>query len=132
MLGFMVTGLHMGRVDIYCDESPATASWRESTAQLGTVPEWCSSGLKIVNRQTLPSSGISWQSGDDVGDQVVLYEPNLVLEGELALLEPRDLQLVGRAGGIQRVDRRVEIAMFDPQYLMALAQFLFGYPGIDR
>src|SRR4051812_4461490 len=54
-------------------------------------------------------------SGDDVGDQFVLERGDLVLEPQLALLEPRRLELVDRTRAQQRRDRSVEIAMLRTQ-----------------
>jgi hypothetical protein len=54
-------------------------------------------------------------SGDDVGDELVLEQLDLVAQPQLALLEAGELELVGRGGGAQRLDRRVEVAMLQAQ-----------------
>src|SRR5690348_1896081 len=70
-------------------------------------------------------------SGDDVGGQVVLDDRDLVLEPQLALLEPRDLQLIVGVGSAERGDRRIEIAVLDAQAGQPLAHFLFGH-GVPK
>ena len=67
------------------------------------------------------------KSGDDVGDKVILDQHDLILELELALLEPGNLQLVGSARKSQRIDCRVKIAVFYSQNLKPLAHFLVGH-----
>ena len=68
------------------------------------------------------------KSGDNIGHEHVFDRRDLVFEDELALLEPRELQLIDEAallpGMGQRRDGRVEIAMFGLQESQFLAQFL--------
>jgi hypothetical protein len=59
--------------------------------------------------------GRAISSGDDIWDQLILQRGNLVLELKLALFEARNLQLIARGREDERVDRRVQIAMFLPQ-----------------
>ena len=62
-------------------------------------------------------------SGDDIGNQLA-FEPNyLVLQAELALLQPLELQLVERRLLDQAVDHLVEVAVLAFQRLQ---------PGLDR
>jgi len=56
-------------------------------------------------------SGASSRLGDDVGQQLVLDAGDLVLEEQLLFLEPLQLELIGAAGFLQRVNGAVEIAM---------------------
>src|SRR6185312_464018 len=51
----------------------------------------------------------------EIGDQLALEPGNVVLEQELALLEPGQLQLVAPDRMGELIDRRVEIAMLQPQ-----------------
>jgi len=57
---------------------------------------------------------------------------DLVLQLELALLEPLHLELVQKAvllaGFNKRIDRSIEIAMLDPEGFQPFAKFLFGHP----
>lgn len=53
--------------------------------------------------------------GYDIRDQLILERGDLVLELELALLEPRDLKLVVGGREDQSIDRIVEVAMLLPQ-----------------
>jgi hypothetical protein len=55
------------------------------------------------------------RSGDDVGDQVIFELGDLVLEPQLALLEPRDLKLVAFGPRAKCLDRGIEIAVLLPQ-----------------
>lgn len=69
-------------------------------------------------------------SGDDIWRELVLDMGNPVPEEELALLEPLDLQDVGRRGTLQRLDRRIEVAMLlaQPSKLRPqLGFFLLGH-----
>ena len=52
------------------------------------------------------------RSGDDVGQKLAFEAGNLILEAELALLEPLDQELVGRAGLADLGDDQVKITMF--------------------
>jgi len=53
---------------------------------------------------------------DDIRDQLILERGNLILQLELALLESRDLKLVGSGREQERVDRIVQIAMLLPKH----------------
>lgn len=59
----------------------------------------------------------SFSSSDDVGRELVLEPLQAVAQGELALLQALDLQLICASHGKQRVDRRLQIAMLEPQPL---------------
>lgn len=63
-------------------------------------------------------------SGDDVREQLVLAPGNLVAQAQLALFEPRELQLVGNRRRAKRDDRRVEIAVLNAKQFQALGNFL--------
>src|SRR5471030_292758 len=54
-------------------------------------------------------------SGDDVGNELAFQPKNLVLQAELALLQPLQLQLVERRLLDQPVDHVVEVAVLDAQ-----------------
>ena len=64
---------------------------------------------------------------DDIRDQLILDCADLVPQGQLALLQPGDLQLIGGPGIGQSIDRDIEITMLDPQMLQSLAQFGIGH-----
>lgn len=68
-------------------------------------------------------------SGYDIGDKIIFDHPDLVLQGKFALFQPGDLQLIGRAGFAQGINRRVEIAVFDLQTCQFLAHFRFVHAG---
>ena len=50
-------------------------------------------------------------SGDDIRRQRILDMRDAVLEEQLALLEPLNLQPVAGANPLQRLDRRIQISM---------------------
>lgn len=75
----------------------------------------------------MPGKPVAGFSGDNVGDKVILKDGNLVLELQLSLFEPGDLQLIDGPCGCQRVDRRVEIAMLDFQRFKALTHLFLGH-----
>jgi uncharacterized protein len=54
-------------------------------------------------------------SGNNVGNEHVIKPHDLILEHQFFLFQPRDLQLVNRTAGTQRIDRIVKIAVFDLQ-----------------
>src|SRR5262245_19006249 len=56
-------------------------------------------------------------SGDDIGNQLAFQPEDLVLEAELALLEPLQLELVERRLLDQAVDHLVEVAVLASQGL---------------
>src|SRR5690606_5304460 len=66
-------------------------------------------------------------SGDDVGREVILDDRDLVLQAQLALLQPGDLQLVLAVRCAERGNRRVEIAVLYPERRQPLAHLLFGH-----
>jgi hypothetical protein len=49
--------------------------------------------------------------GDDIGRDLVFDEGDTVAQLQLALFQPLQPQQVGRGGLMQRIDRRVEIAV---------------------
>ena len=67
---------------------------------------------------------------DDIRDQVILDQRDLVLQLQLALLQPGDLELVNAAGRGQRVDRRVKVAMLDSEHFQTLAHFVFVHAAL--
>ena len=67
------------------------------------------------------------RSGDDVGRQVIFHDRDLVAQGQLALLQAGDLQMILRLDGRQGADRGIEIAMFDAQRRQPLAYLIFGH-----
>ena len=72
-------------------------------------------------------------SGYDVGKELVFHEGQAIAQGELALLETLDLQLVARADGAQGVDRGVEVAMLLLQSLQfRFKRFAFGVGNFGR
>jgi len=64
---------------------------------------------RLELRSAVEGSGAS---GDDVGRQLVLKVGDPILQGELALLQTLDLQLIPRNHALQCVDRHIQIAMF--------------------
>ncbi len=64
-------------------------------------------GLAVLAYAREPDDELS----DDVGEELVLDAGYLVLEVELLLLEPLELERVGPAGLLERVDGAVEVAM---------------------
>jgi hypothetical protein len=71
-----------------------------------------------------PHHPIAGQSRDDVWNELILQHRNLVLQAELPLFQPRDLQLIRRRRASQRLDRCIEIAVFDTKIVKP--RFLFG------
>src|SRR3546814_3982006 len=69
--------------------------------------------VTIIYRGCLVLIQARFDSGDDIGQQLVLAPRDLVAQPELALLEPRELQLIDGRPGAERDDRGVEVAMFD-------------------
>ena len=67
------------------------------------------------------------KSGDNIWQEMVLHHGDLVLQGQLALFQPRDLHLVVAACAQERVDGGVEVAVFGLQRCQSLAQFVFGH-----
>ena len=68
---------------------------------------------------------------DDVGRELVFNEGNSIPQHELALLEPLYLEDIGRGRPLQRLDRRVEVAMLLAQPGKLRPQigfFLLGHP----
>ena len=51
-------------------------------------------------------------SGYDVGKHLVFQSADAVLQNQLALLQPLDLQMIGATGSVKGLDGRIEIAMF--------------------
>src|SRR3954464_9007603 len=71
---------------------------------------------RLALRSAVEESGAS---GDDVGRQLVLKVGDPILQGELALLEALDLQLIAGRHLLQGVDRPVEVAvlLLEPRQL---------------
>src|SRR3954454_34637 len=71
---------------------------------------------RLALRSAVEGSGAS---GDDVGRQLVLKVGDPILQGELALLEALDLQLIAGRHLLQGVDRPVEVAvlLLEPRQL---------------
>src|SRR5687767_2946429 len=75
------------------------------------------------------------RSGDDVGDQARAQTLDLVLEEQLALLQPLQLQPVLARLDHQAADHIVEVMVLDLQRLQALANlrfFLFRRRGVGH
>lgn len=64
-------------------------------------------------------------SGNDVGDQMILHHGDLIAQAQLALLEPRQLNLIVSRNAAQRFYRRVEVTMLVRQRFESRAQFDF-------
>lgn len=67
------------------------------------------------------------QSGDNVGDQIVLDQRNLVFQLELALFQAGYLELINRVCRTQCIYRRVKIPMLYPEGGQSLGHLLFIY-----
>lgn len=65
----------------------------------------------------------SLRSGDDVGEKLVFNSGDLVLQGQLFLLQAANEQLVRRPTRLHRHNLIVELAMLFPQLHELLAQF---------
>src|SRR5262245_19311111 len=65
----------------------------------------------------MPTRGASvvMRSRDDVGTQLVLEARHLVLELQLAPLQPRQVELVRCAGSLERGDLVVELAVLEAE-----------------
>ena len=71
-------------------------------------------GAKLCRRRGGVSSS---NSSNDVGGEVVLEPLQPIAQGELALFQSLDLQLISAAHGEQSVDRGLQIAVLEPQPL---------------
>src|SRR5215813_2066013 len=70
------------------------------------------------------------RSGDDVGRDLVFDEGDAVAQLQLAFLQPLQPQKIGCGRLMQRIDRRVEIAMLllqPRQFSMQLALIFVGH-----
>ncbi len=65
---------------------------------------------------------------NDIGDQLVFEHRDLVAETELALLEPRDLELVRAGCGDERIDGRVKIAVLQAKQLNSPGNLFIVHP----
>ena len=66
-----------------------------------------------------------FESGDYVGNELILAPRDFVAQPQLALLHPRELKLIRNACVAKRDDRGVEIAMLEPKQFQTLGDF-FG------
>jgi hypothetical protein len=94
----------------------------------GTVPER-NANLGKTRRSLTPLPGVEADTlaalRNNIRDQIILHHRDLVAQFQLALFQAGDLQLVGRSGASQRIDRGVQIAVFGPQQVQPLAQLFF-------
>ncbi len=73
--------------------------------------------------------GIAGQhSRNDVGGQLVFDGGDLVFEGQFALFQPPDQQLIGRARNLQSHDLVVEFAVLRSQFDELLTEISFFAP----
>jgi len=54
-----------------------------------------------------------FDSGDNVGNQLILAPGDFVAQPQLAFFEPSELQLIGHRRDAERNDRGIEVAMLD-------------------
>src|SRR6218665_2612274 len=120
MRGLMVAGSDMPQPDRACESQPATGGTVCPQFKLGLSESRTADGPCASRSGPIRQSA----SSDDVGNQIVFYQRNLIAQLQLTLFQAGDLQLVGRAGKGQRVDRRIQIAMLCFQHFQALAQLV--------
>ena len=71
-------------------------------------------------------------SRDDVGDQTILKVLDAIADGQLALLEALDRQMVGTAGGDEGVDGGIHVTMLLTELDQFAADFLLFFFGHTR
>ena len=59
------------------------------------------------------------RSRNDIGDKLILDLEDLILEREFLLFQAAQGQRIGAGGGLQGVDRVIQIAVFLPQHVQA-------------
>jgi len=96
----------------------------ECTADSPVIRGRCGPPAPAVHCRCNRDANDRW-SGDDVGRQVVFQHRDLVAQHQLATLESGNLQLVGTARRRQRGNRRIKVAMLDPQGCQPPAHLLF-------
>lgn len=79
---------------------------------------------EVRSRAVVSAESNRETSGNDVGKQLVVELADLVLELELALLQPGELDLIMSRHRVQRIDRGIQIAMLLRQRFKAGLQFL--------
>ena len=67
--------------------------------------------------------------GNDVRNELILAPRDFVAQSQLALLQPRKLQLIGHRGDAECNDRGIEIAVLDAKQFQALGNFLGAHPA---
>jgi hypothetical protein len=70
------------------------------------------------------------QSGENIGNQIILDMRYLILQPELALFEPGNLQLIGSACCGQSINCGIQIAVLDLQNCQAFAHFFVVHARI--
>jgi hypothetical protein len=70
---------------------------------------------------------LSLASGNDRGNELVDYFLNLILEQELLLFEPGELQQVARGTLLERSDHAIEIAVLLPKFSKARPKLGFSF-----
>jgi hypothetical protein len=68
-------------------------------------------------------------SGDNIRNEVVFQHRDLVFEQQLALFQPRDLQLVMATSQTQGINGSIQITMFQAQRCKPFAHLVFSQPG---
>ena len=68
------------------------------------------------------ATAVGWLSGNDIGKQLILDGGNPVLEGQLALLQPLDLQLIAERRADLRHDLQIELPVLGPEPRQLLAE----------
>ena len=91
-------------------EGKRRESFQKRTPSLRRAPRF-KPGAKPCRRRRGSSSS------NDVGREIVLEPLQPIAQGELALFQPLDLQLIHAAHGEQRVDGGLQIAVLEPQPL---------------
>jgi hypothetical protein len=70
---------------------------------------------------------LAWLSGNDRGNELVDDLLNLVLEQELLLLEPGELQLIARGTLVQHGNHAIEIAVLLSEFSKARPKLGFSF-----
>jgi hypothetical protein len=70
------------------------------------------------------------QSGENIGNEIVLDMRYLILQSELALFEPGNLQLIASACRGQCINRGVQIAVLYLQHCQTFAHFFVVHAKI--
>ena len=67
-------------------------------------------------------------SGNDIRQEVILDLRDPVFQGEFFLFQPAQLQLVGTAGGYQRINCNIQVAMVLLQFVQQGHHTVLAWP----